>query len=201
MGVGWSMYAGRDDGYSVLCALGRIKHQRYTHASTGAGEAPRQPAQVALHAHRRRYQPRAAAVRTCARLDRCAVRERRTLRHHPHVTYPKNRPKRLHFPFSLLAPCRDPALAPLHLNQLRPAWVLQHSPYTVRAYTDTDGTPSLGADPDGPHRCTVASYTDLDPLTHHTPKRWSATRTNSPSAARPAATVPPPPCSAARSWP
>lgn len=38
---------------------------------------------------------------------------------------------RLHFPFSLLAPCRDPALAHLHSNQLRPAWVLMHSPYTV----------------------------------------------------------------------
>lgn len=45
-------------------------------------------------------------------------------------------PHRLHFPFSLVAPCRDPALitATGCTTQLRPAWVLKASPYTVCMY-------------------------------------------------------------------
>lgn len=53
---------------------------------------------------------------------------------HPDATTTMNHNNRLYFPFSLLAPCRDPSLTHLHLNQLRPAWVLQHSPYTVRKH-------------------------------------------------------------------
>jgi hypothetical protein len=38
---------------------------------------------------------------------------------------------RLRFPFSLIAAARHPSLAHTGLNQIRPAWVLACSPYTV----------------------------------------------------------------------
>lgn len=100
---------------------------------------------------------------------------------------------RLHFPFSLIAPCRDPSLASLHLNQLRPAWVLQHSPYTVR--TKQRRAPMAERPPLSRHDHFTVSLAVFFFFS-----RSSATRINSPSGAKPGGTGPRPPCCDVRQW-